>query len=76
MVFEKIKALIATQLSLDASTITLDTSFKEDLGLDSLDALELVMEVEKTFQINISDATLQNFKTVQDIVFYITKNTP
>ncbi|GAK73567.1 MAG: acyl carrier protein [Candidatus Phytoplasma asteris] len=76
MVFEKIKALIATQLSLDASTITLDTCFKEDLGLDSLDALELVMEVEKTFQINISDATLQNFKTVQDIVFYITKNTP
>ncbi|AOF55019.1 acyl carrier protein [Hydrangea phyllody phytoplasma] len=76
MVFEKIKALIATQLSLDASTITLDTRFKEDLGLDSLDALELVMEVEKTFQINISDATLQNFKTVQDIVFYITKNTP
>ncbi|QBF24085.1 acyl carrier protein ['Catharanthus roseus' aster yellows phytoplasma] len=76
MVFEKIKALIATQLSLDASTITLDTRFKEDLGLDSLDALELVMEVERTFQINISDATLQNFKTVQDIVFYITKNTP
>ncbi|MGL9687582.1 MAG: acyl carrier protein [Candidatus Phytoplasma sp. TWB_XP] len=76
MVFEKIKDLIATQLSLDASTITLDTRFKEDLGLDSLDALELVMEVEKTFQINISDATLQNFKTVQDIVFYITKNTP
>ncbi|WP_024563410.1 acyl carrier protein [Candidatus Phytoplasma tritici] len=76
MVLEKIKALIATQLSLDTSTITLDTRFREDLGLDSLDALELVMEVEKTFQINISDATLQNFKTVQDIVFYITKNTP
>ncbi|WP_341833607.1 Acyl carrier protein [Candidatus Phytoplasma asteris] len=75
MVFEKIKDLIATQLSLDTSTITLDTRFKEDLGLDSLDALELVMEAEKTFQINISDATLQNFKTVQDIVFYITKNT-
>ncbi|MBT1576782.1 acyl carrier protein ['Elaeagnus angustifolia' witches'-broom phytoplasma] len=76
MVFEKIKALISTQLSLDTSTITLDTRFKEDLGLDSLDALELVMEVEKTFQINISDVILQNFKTVQDIVFYITKNTP
>ncbi|ABC65774.1 acyl carrier protein [Aster yellows witches'-broom phytoplasma AYWB] len=75
MIFEKIKDLIATQLSLDTSTITLDTRFKEDLGLDSLDALELVMEAEKTFQINISDATLQNFKTVQDIVFYITKNT-
>ncbi len=75
MVFEKIKTLIATELSLDASKITLDTRFKEDLGLDSLDALELVMEVEKIFQINISDATLQNFKTVQDIVFYITQNT-
>jgi acyl carrier protein len=75
MFFEKIKALIATKLSLDASTITLDTRFKEDLGMDSLDALELVMEVEKIFQINISDATLQNFKTVQDIVFYINQNT-
>ncbi|MBP5835810.1 acyl carrier protein [Candidatus Phytoplasma meliae] len=75
MILEKIKTLIATQLSLEPNIITLKTRFKEDLGLDSLDALELAMEVEKIFNISISDVVLQNFKTVEDIVVYITNNT-
>ncbi|CCP88446.1 acyl carrier protein [Candidatus Phytoplasma solani] len=74
MVLAKIKALIASQLSLDQSSITLKTRFKEDLGLDSLDALELITEVEKIFNISISDITMQNFKKVEDIVLYIEKN--
>ncbi|MBS2126533.1 acyl carrier protein ['Fragaria x ananassa' phyllody phytoplasma] len=74
MILEKIKILIANQLSLEPNIITLKTRFKEDLGLDSLDALELVMEVEKIFNISISDVVLQNFKTVEDIVVYITNN--
>ncbi|MFB0638131.1 acyl carrier protein [Candidatus Phytoplasma solani] len=74
MVLAKIKALIVSQLSLDQSSITLKTRFKEDLGLDSLDALELITEVEKIFNISISDITMQNFKKVEDIVLYIEKN--
>ncbi|WP_349401866.1 acyl carrier protein [Candidatus Phytoplasma solani] len=74
MILEKIKNLMVTQLSLEPNSITYKTRFKEDLGLDSLDALELIIEIEKIFNISISDATLQNFKTVEDIVIYIEKN--
>ncbi|AGL90707.1 Acyl carrier protein (ACP) [Candidatus Phytoplasma australiense] len=74
MVLEKIKTLMVNQLSLDSQSITLKTRFREDLGLDSLDALELMMELEKIFNVSISDTTLQNFKTVEDVVLYIEKN--
>ena len=68
---EKIKEIIAEQLSADADTITAETSFKEDLGADSLDLFELVMSFEEEFGVEIPTEDLEGINTVQDIVDYI-----
>lgn len=68
MIFEKIKKMIVKELNADESKITLETSFVDDLGADSLDAVELVMTVENEFNISISDEEAQSIQTVGDIV--------
>lgn len=66
--FEQVKPLMAQALSLDESTITLDASLKDDLAIDSLDAVELIMELEDEFDIKIEDTEAQTFVVVADIV--------
>ena len=66
--FEKIKPLMAEALNLDEDTITLESTLRDDLGIDSLDAVELIMELEDEFDIEIEDAEAQSFVIVADIV--------
>ena len=72
--FEQIKSIIATKLSIDESIITLDSNLAEDLASDSLELVELIMTFEEEFDIAVSDEELENIKTVQDIVEYIEAN--
>ena len=73
MVLEKLSALIAEQFGVDASEITEETSFVGDLGADSLDLVELIMSVEEAFDLGeVEDGTLENVKTVGDVVQFIT----
>jgi len=74
MTFEKVKEIIIDTLSCDEEKVTLEASLTEDLGADSLDAVELNMSLEEAFEISIPDEELANFKTVQDIVTYIENN--
>nr|WP_051049970.1 MULTISPECIES: acyl carrier protein [Phytoplasma] len=74
MVFNKIKKIIAEQLSISEDIITLETKLKEDLGMDSIDAVNLAIQLEKIFDIKISDEQLQQFKLVKDITVYIESN--
>jgi acyl carrier protein len=71
MVLEKIKALIAEQLDVDASTINMDTDFMKDLEADSLDAVEIILGVEDEYGIEIPDEVAENFTKVGDIVKYV-----
>lgn len=71
MIFEKIKRLIADELGIEEDTIELDSDLSEDLGADSLDAVELIMAIEEEFEIEIDDSSAQKIKTVQDIVDYL-----
>lgn len=73
MVFEKIRAIIAEQLNIDEDTITMESSFREDLGADSLDVVELVMAVEEEFDVEFDDEEAENILTVGDAVNYITE---
>lgn len=68
---EKIIALTAEHLSIDADSISETASFKEDLGVDSLDLFELVMELEEEFGIEIPSEDLENLATVADVAKYI-----
>lgn len=74
MTFEKVKEIIVDTLSCDEAKVELGASLTEDLGADSLDAVELNMSLEEAFEISIPDEELANFKTVQDIVTYIENN--
>jgi acyl carrier protein len=74
MVFEKVKELIAEQLDVDASQITMDTDFMKDLEADSLDAVEIILGVEDEYGIEIPDEAAENFTKVGDIVDYIEAN--
>jgi len=70
-VIDELKELVAKKLSVDISQVTGDAKFQDDLGADSLDLVELVMDLEEHFKIEISDEESQNFKTVSDVVRYI-----
>ena len=69
--FDEIKAVIAETLSVDEDKITLEASLTDDLGADSLDAVELGMAIEENLGVAISDEDLPNIKTVQDLVDYV-----
>ena len=69
---EKIAAMLEEQLgTVDAGDITEDTSFKEDLGADSLDLFELVMQCEEEYGIEFPSDDLENMKTVGDVIRFI-----
>ncbi|MEY8337526.1 acyl carrier protein [Lachnospiraceae bacterium 62-35] len=68
---EKMKEIIAEQLSVEAETITETSSFKEDLGADSLDLFELVMALEDEYSVEIPAEDLENLLTVGDVMQYL-----
>ena len=69
--FEKMKKLIADRLEIDESKITLDSSFRQDLGADSLDTYELVYAIEEELGISIPEETANEFEPVRDAQEYI-----
>jgi acyl carrier protein len=71
MVFETIKDLIVKQLSVAEDKVTKDARLAEDLGADSIDAVELIMEIETAFDIEVSDEEAQSVKTVGDLCKYV-----
>lgn len=68
---EKMKEIIAEQLSIDESEIALETSFKDDLGADSLDLFELVMALEEEYDVEIPSDDLTELNTVEDVINYL-----
>jgi acyl carrier protein len=69
--FEKMREIIAQQLGIDEEEITPDTSFKEDLGADSLDLFELTMALEDEYDIEIPAEELETIETIQDVIDYL-----
>ncbi|WP_346928412.1 acyl carrier protein [Clostridium sp.] len=69
--FEKIRAKIAEQLSIDENDITMDSGFVDDLGADSLDLVELIMALEEEFDLEIPDEDAEKITIVGDVVDYI-----
>lgn len=72
-VSDKVKAIICDQLMVDSEEITDESSFVEDLGADSLDTVELIMEFEDEFGIEISDEQAEKISTVGEAVSYLEK---
>jgi acyl carrier protein len=72
---EKVKQIIVEQLQVDEAEVTPGASFQEDLGADSLDVVELVMQFEEAFDIEIPDEDAEKIKTVQDAIAYINAHT-
>lgn len=71
---EKVKQIIVEQLQVDEAEVTPNASFQEDLGADSLDVVELVMQFEEAFDLEIPDEDAEKIKTVKDAIEYIEKN--
>ncbi|UTH14637.1 acyl carrier protein [Macrococcus equipercicus] len=69
--FDKVKEIIVDRLGVDAEKVTPEASFKDDLGADSLDIAELVMELEDEFGMEIPDEEAEKINTVGDAVSYI-----
>ena len=73
-VSEKVKEVLTEQLGIDESEINDDASFQEDLDADSLDLVELIMELEDQFGVKISDEDAQKIETVGQAVDYVTSH--
>ena len=73
MYFEKVRDALAAQFELDPDKITMETNLIDDLGADSLDVVELIMNIEDEFGVSISDEEAANLFTVQRIVEYLEK---
>lgn len=71
---KKVRAIIVEKLGVDESEVTTDASFTNDLGADSLDTVELIMEFEKEFNISIPDDQAENIQTVGQAVTYLEAN--
>lgn len=68
MVFDQVKDIIVKELGVSADKVTLEARLSEDLGADSIDAVELIMKLEDSFNVSVSDEQAQSIKTVSDIV--------
>ncbi len=69
--FEKIRAIVADKVGVEEADITMETSFADDLEADSITLFELVMALEDEFDIEIDDESIEQIKTVGDIVNYL-----
>ena len=73
-IFEKVKKVIVENLGVSESSVTMEASFIDDLGADSLDIVELVMALEEEFNIEIPDSDAEKVVSVGDVVDYIKEN--
>lgn len=73
-IFDRVKSVIVDQLGAEEDAVTMEASFIDDLGADSLDIVELVMGLETEFELEIPDEQSENIKTVGDAVNYIKEN--
>jgi acyl carrier protein len=71
MSLKEISRIIADQMGAEAEKIAMSSAFKEDLGIDSLDIFEIIMELEEAYEIEIPTEDLEGMKTVADLVHYI-----
>ena len=71
MVFEKIRDIIAEQLDVDASEISMETNLTKDLEADSLDAVEIIMAIEEEYGLEIPDDQAEHFQEVKNLVEYV-----
>jgi len=71
MYFEKVQAIIAEYLDLEEDTITMESQLVDDLGADSLDAVDIVMALEDEFDIEIPDEDLEKMSKISDVVKYL-----
>lgn len=71
MVLDKMKDILVEQLECDPEDITMENLLVDDLGADSLDAIDIVMSVEDTFKVEVPDEIIEKIETVGDIVNYI-----
>ena len=71
MTFDKIKTIIAEQLSADEEKVKMETHLMKDLEADSLDAVEIIMRIEEEFEIEISDEDAEKMQYVKDLVKYV-----
>ena len=71
MVLEKVKAILASQFDEDEDNITPETRLQEDLNADSLDVVDLIMNIQDEFEVEIPDENVENIKTVGALVEYI-----
>jgi acyl carrier protein len=69
--FDKVRDIVVEQLGAEADEVTLESTFIDDLGADSLDIVELIMAFEEEFNVEIPDEAAEKIKTVQDVVNYI-----
>ena len=70
-VYDRVKRIIVDRLGVEEGQVAMEASFKDDLGADSLDVVELVMELEDEFDLEISDEDAEKIATVGDVVKYI-----
>ena len=73
MIFEQIRDVLAKQFEIDPETVTMETNLIDDIGADSLDVVELIMSLEDSYGISISDAETAEIYTVRRIVEYLEK---
>lgn len=75
MIFEKVKEIVSNILGVDAEEVTMESSFMDDLGADSLDVVELIMDLQDEFNLEIPDEEAEKIHTVGDVVEYIKEHT-
>ncbi len=74
MIFDDVKDILIDQLEIKADDIEMTSSLVDDLGADSLDAIDIVMTIEDQYSIEVPDHVIENMKTVEDIVQFIENN--
>lgn len=75
MIFEKVKEIVSNILGVDADEVAMESSFMDDLGADSLDVVELIMDLQDEFNLEIPDEEAEKIHTVGDVVEYIKEHT-
>lgn len=71
MVFEKVKSILSEQFDVEEDSITMETSIVNDLGADSLDVVDLLMNIDDEFGVEVPDEDVEKVKTVEELVNYI-----
>ena len=71
MVFEKVREILCDQFDVEEDAVTLTTRISDDLGADSLDAVDMLMSLEDEFDVEIPDEEIENIRTIGDLVSYI-----